>query len=155
MSHFCPFCQVEHSSASCYHPGHVQLVEMRTRAEKAEAEVEALTKARDRHIGAVAGMRHLADAMQERAERAEERAAMFCDMAEQQGKRAETAEAALAAARAEAEALRQDAERYRRLRSEKGSRVRICTFASGPAFVLTGEQADAAIDAALAAKAGP
>jgi hypothetical protein len=48
-----------------------------------------------------------------------------------------------------------DAERYRRLRDEKGSRVRICTFEHGPAIVITGDEADAAIDAALAAQAKP
>ena len=45
MSHFCLFCKVEHSAASCHYPGHAQLVEMLARAEKAEAENTALREA--------------------------------------------------------------------------------------------------------------
>ena len=54
----------------------------------------------------------------------------------------------IAALEAERDGLAKDAERWRRVRSVAGSRVRVVTFASGPAVVLTCEDADAAIDAA-------
>ncbi len=34
MSHFCQFCQMEHTSNSCYHPGQQRIEELEAQADK-------------------------------------------------------------------------------------------------------------------------
>lgn len=42
MSHYCEFCQVEHSSGSCYHPGNHQLKELQKQLEEYKMVAEHL-----------------------------------------------------------------------------------------------------------------
>lgn len=46
MPHYCDFCQVEHSSASCFHPGNQQLSQLRTELVQAR---EDFTKLQAKH----------------------------------------------------------------------------------------------------------
>lgn len=46
MSHYCKFCQMEHTSSACYHPGNQQLQELRQ-------QLAAITQERDKHAEAL------------------------------------------------------------------------------------------------------
>ena len=41
MSHFCAFCQAEHSSSSCFHPGHARLKEAEFEVARLRAQLAA------------------------------------------------------------------------------------------------------------------
>ncbi len=120
---------------------HEAIEKLGTRAEQAESDAAALR----RHI---AGLEAVLTARDTNESRMMNDAAALREQVVAQQEAGRLLYAATDKLREQVAALTADAQRYRRLRSEQGSRVRICTFEHGSAVVITGAEADAAIDVA-------